>query len=415
MKKYLIIAFSIFLLIGCQKPSESAVVSPANMSHALSLVDSLSIDDQIIYFIHIYAETPDYQPVEAKGEGVSCVDDVGRFMEVLEKEILEYKRTDLLPIARGMTRFLLYMCRDDGLWYNFIDADGKINRDYRTSKADFEWWAARGIRGLVAAYNIFYESKNDWGLLDRIKGKIETTGPLLEEALESYPQTRDTEFGERPAWLIRHAPDMNSEFLLALTKLHAVGGFDYRDAIEKLAEGLMDYQFQQEGHMLDGMYFCWQNIWHNWGNNQAYALLETYRITGDPKILESVQRWADDFVTFLIEHNFPRRIEMNNDGTYKMSTCPQIAYGINSLYRGMKSLAEITGKPEYEAYAEQIFAWVTGENIAGAVMYDAETGRVYDGINDGPTVNFNSGAESTIEGLLAIQKRGKYNDIGTEK
>jgi len=45
-------------------------------------------------------------------------------------------------------------------------------------------------------------------------------------------------------------------------------------------------------------------------------------------------------------------------------------------------------------------------NPAGVSMYDEKTGRTFDGI-DGPSpvkVNRNSGAESTIEALLAIQK-----------
>ncbi|MCG2716196.1 MAG: hypothetical protein L6422_07915 [Candidatus Marinimicrobia bacterium] len=408
MKKLCVTLMIFSVFISCNKKIEPKPSSPINLSHALNLVDSVEVDGTQLYFIHIYADAPDYKPVEAAGEGVSCVDDVGRFMEVLETEILKYKRTDLLPIARGMTRFLLYMCRDDGLWHNFIDADGKINREYRTSIADFEWWAARGIRGLAAAYNIFKESENDCELLSRLKAKIETTIPQLEEVLKSYPQTHATELGERPSWLIHHAPDMSSEFLLALTKLHSTVEFDYLDAIEKLAEGLIVCQFQQEDHRLNGMYFCWNNIWHGWGNNQAYALLETYKITANPDILKSVQLWADFFIPFLIDNNFPHRIELSSDGTYQMATYPQIAYGINSLYRGVKTLAEITGKPEYKAYAEQIFAWFTGHNIAGAAMYDAETGRVYDGINDGPKVNLNSGAESTIECLLAIQKRGGF-------
>ena len=48
--------------------------------------------------------------------------------------------------------------------------------------------------------------------------------------------------------------------------------------------------------------------------------------------------------------------------------------------------------------------WFTGNNDANFVMYDSNTGRGYDGLN-GVTgkVNRNSGAESTIEALLAIQ------------
>ena len=36
-------------------------------------------------------------------------------------------------------------------------------------------------------------------------------------------------------------------------------------------------------------------------------------------------------------------------------------------------------------------------------MYDPATGRCYDGINSPVDINRNSGAESTIEALLALQ------------
>lgn len=142
-------------------------------------------------------------------------------------------------------------------------------------------------------------------------------------------------------------------------------------------------------------------------NNQAYALLKSYRITDAPKIFEGVQRWADDFASFLIEYNFSRRIKVSTDGTYKMSTCSQIAYGINSLYRGMKSLAEISGKPEYKMCAEKIFDGFKGDDIANTPMCNPKTGQCFDGINSQDEVKFNFGAESTIECLLPIQKRSQ--------
>jgi hypothetical protein len=43
-----------------------------------------------------------------------------------------------------------------------------------------------------------------------------------------------------------------------------------------------------------------------------------------------------------------------------------------------------------------------GNNPAKTAMYDPKTGRCFDGIIDSTTVNYNSGAESTIEGLYTI-------------
>lgn len=52
------------------------------------------------------------------------VDHVGRLLEVIETEIVVYAQVDLLPLTRGLSRFLLEMQRENGLWYHFIEADG---------------------------------------------------------------------------------------------------------------------------------------------------------------------------------------------------------------------------------------------------------------------------------------------------
>ena len=111
-----------------------------NLNHALSLVDSIEINDQLIAFIHIFAEAPDYRPVSAVGEGIACVDDVGRFMEVLEYEILNRKSRKYIPLMRQMTRFLLYMSNSDGTWNNFIYSNGDRNVSHKNSEASCVLW-----------------------------------------------------------------------------------------------------------------------------------------------------------------------------------------------------------------------------------------------------------------------------------
>jgi hypothetical protein len=44
-------------------------------------------------------------------------------------------------------------------------------------------------------------------------------------------------------------------------------------------------------------------------------------------------------------------------------------------------------------------------------MFSIKTGRCYDGINAGNNINKNSGAESTIEALLTMQKVDKYPSV----
>jgi len=403
------LSFLIALLFCCQcQPGKPVPESPINLDHALSLVDSVQVNGEQLYFIYIYADAPSYKPVKATDEGVSCVDDVGRFLEVLETEICRYGKSELLPIALGMTRFLLYMSRDDGLWYNFIEADGQINTTYRTSTAEFQWWAIRGLRGLAAAHMILQKYPVDLNLEKAVVQRLHSMDIHLGEILKNYPNKVEGMFGPQPTWLIMDAPDINSEMLLVLTKLHGYADFIYQDEIKKIADGLVDYQYRKTGNAVDGMYFCWENKWHNWGNNQSTALLKAYQITKDEKYLHSVQIWAKKFAPFLIENDFPWDISVSADGSYSMNKFPQIAYGMHSVYSGMKLLSVISGNDEYSARAENVFSWFKGKNVANTPMYDPKTGRCYDGINADSDVNYNSGAESTIECLLTIQKRGRF-------
>ena len=122
MKKIFIIV-CIFILFGCSDTTgvkNETIKSPINLSHALSLVDSMIVEDEMIAYIWIYSDAPDYVPIAASQEGVTCVDDVGRFLEIIEHEILVYQRSDLIPLARKLTKFLLYMGLEDGFWNNFI-------------------------------------------------------------------------------------------------------------------------------------------------------------------------------------------------------------------------------------------------------------------------------------------------------
>ena len=147
LKYFTLISIIGLVFLGtCQNRKEDL---PVNLSHALHLVDSLRIDNNTFAYIRIYADYPDYEPVKDPDEGIACVDDVGRFLEVLQIAILNYNRRDLLPLLRKITRFILYM-EKNGRWYNFIYENGEINKSHINSKLDFSFWAVKAKRALAA-------------------------------------------------------------------------------------------------------------------------------------------------------------------------------------------------------------------------------------------------------------------------
>ena len=81
---------------------------------------------------------------------------------------------------------------------------------------------------------------------------------------------------------------------------------------------------------------------------------------------------------------------------------PQIAYGIRPMVYACLEAYKVTGQAAYAEQAGKIATWFFGDNFASKMMYDPQTGICYDGINDDGSVNLNSGAESTIESLLAL-------------
>ena len=86
----------------------------------------------------------------------------------------------------------------------------------------------------------------------------------------------------------------------------------------------------------------------------------------------------------------------------------QIAYGRQPMIWGALKAYEVTGDAKYLELGKELSQWFFGKNPAGAIMYDASTGRGYDGIIDRVRINKNSGAESTIESLMSIQMLEKF-------
>jgi hypothetical protein len=80
----------------------------------------------------------------------------------------------------------------------------------------------------------------------------------------------------------------------------------------------------------------------------------------------------------------------------------QIAYGAQGRIESLLAVAESTQRPALKMLAGIAAAWFFGNNPAGVPMYDPATGLTFDGIDGPDHVHVNSGAESTIHGLLAM-------------
>ena len=81
----------------------------------------------------------------------------------------------------------------------------------------------------------------------------------------------------------------------------------------------------------------------------------------------------------------------------------QIAYGVDSRVQSLLAVAEVGRLARrLEIWPVMEAAWFFGANRAGEPMYDPATGVTFDGVEADGRINRNSGAESTIHGLLTM-------------
>jgi hypothetical protein len=80
----------------------------------------------------------------------------------------------------------------------------------------------------------------------------------------------------------------------------------------------------------------------------------------------------------------------------------QIAYGVDSRIQSLVAVADASRRTGFRHLAGVTAAWYFGANAAAIPAYDPATGRTIDGVAGDGTVNRNSGAESTIHGLLSM-------------
>jgi hypothetical protein len=205
-----------------------------------------------------------------------------------------------------------------------------------------------------------------------------------------------------PAWLIVAGADATSEAVLGLAAYVGTGGGSARArrALERFAEAV--------GAMAAGDTQTWPfrallpwgesiSDWHAWGAQMASGLAAASVVLRSPRLLEPAIGDAAGFTPLLMTAGGP-----DNGWLPAPIDRTQIAYGVDARLQALLGVASAANRPGLLQVAAFVGAWYFGANRAGTAMYDAATGRTFDGISAEGVVNRNSGAESTIHGLLSM-------------
>jgi len=390
----------ILLSAACGRGAENYVVPAGEtpLTVRLDHLQHLGLDAVVrglpVRVVSLYAEAPDYRPTGSPArdgfEGIACLDDAARAAVVYLREYEATGDVRARDEAVRLLSFVTAMEQGDGEFVNFIDSAGRLNRNAPSSRKSMSYWAARSIWALGEAVRVL--GPQDSTLVKSMR-------PVLDRAVSRM--AREIDAGR----LIGGSTTATAEALLGLLAVErAERSKDLVPLATRTAQLLAAHSAGGMATAPWGAHIDFPDAaWHAWGSRSPEALAMAGNSLGHPEFAASARKEADGlWGRFLLAGGIPSAVAPDGTATWY----PQIAYGIGPLVEGYLALAETTGERRYSVFAGLAASWFLGANPAGVSMYDEQTGRTFDGIN-GPTagqVNRNSGAESTIEALLALQR-----------
>jgi multiple sugar transport system substrate-binding protein len=389
------------VLMGCHgaAPVPTSTTPPPirlNFDHLRHLTLDATVASKPVKVIALYANAPDYKPTGSPQrdglEGIASVDDAARAAVLYLRAFEQTGDTTTRNAARGLLQFVAAMEQGDGEFYNFIDTAGHPNTTAISSRKSMSYWAARSIWALGEAQRVFGRTYPEG---------LQALSEPTERAVARL--AREVNAGR----LIGGSATATAEALLGLLALQQANPTAERaELATRTARSLVPLGTGKWGARVDSQ----EDVWHAWGTRSVAALAQASVVLGKPEFLAAAKLEADALWSrFLLAGQMPA--EIAPDGSTK--SFPQIAYGVGAMAEGFVALADATNDRRYAVLGGLAAGWLLGANPAGVTMYDEKTGRTFDGIDAPDKVNRNSGAESTIESLLALQAATRNADAVT--
>ncbi|WP_237706749.1 hypothetical protein [Kribbella flavida] len=344
------------------------------------------------------------------GQGAFNTDDIARAAVVYLRHYKAFRDAHSRKAAYGLLRGLTYLQTTTGpfagnvvLW---MQPDGTLNPSAEPvelpdpSDSGPSYWLARTVWALGESYAVF--RRVDPRFAAFLKARLELALRALErQVLVRYGQWNVVDGRRVPAWLIVAGADATSEAVLGLSAyVRAGGSAAARVALRRFAEavaamgagGVREWPFRALLPWGESI-----SNWHAWGAQMPSALAAASAVLGDRSLLRPALGDTAGFTPLLMTAGGP-----DNGWLPAPVDRTQIAYGVDARLQGLLSVGAVAGRPGLRQVAAFVAAWYFGANRAGEPMYDATTGRTYDGISGDGVVNRNSGAESTIHGLFSM-------------
>jgi hypothetical protein len=344
------------------------------------------------------------------GQGAFNSDDLARAAVVYLRHYKQHHDSHSRRAAYGLLRSLTYLQTATGpnagnvvLW---MQPDGTLNPSADPvelpdpSDSGPAYWLARTVWALGEGYAVFRSV--DSGFAAFLRQRLELAIAALErQVLVRYGQWNVVDGRRVPAWLIVAGADATSEAMLGLAAyVQAGGSARARRALSQFSEAVAAMAAGDSRNWPFRAILPWgESIsdWHAWGAQMPSALAAASTALRDKDLLGPAIGEAAGFTPLLMTSGGP-----DNGWLPTPIDRTQIAYGVDARLQALLAVAEAVGRPGLRQVAALVAAWYFGANKAGEATYDPATGRTFDGVSGDGVINRNSGAESTIHGLLSM-------------
>ncbi|HEY8305556.1 MAG TPA: hypothetical protein VIG79_02650 [Lapillicoccus sp.] len=342
-------------------------------------------------------------------QGAYNADDIARAAVVFVRAATQ-GAAGALADARGLLRTLTYLQDATGpnagnvaLW---MQADGTLNLTPQPadspnpSDSAESYWLARTLWAVGEGYAAFQGA--DPAMAAFLRDRLHLGLDALDRgSLSAYGQWLVADDVRVPAWLITGGADATAEACLGLAAYVRAQPDDQRArmALSRLAEGVAAMRSGDTAVWPFGALLPWtlsQSFWHAWGGEAPQALCRTAQVLGGSTLRAAGLSDAGSFTPQVLTSGGPHNSWTPVPGE------AQIAYGAEGRVSGLLAAADLTSSPGFLTMGGVAAGWFFGANTSGRATYDPATGATFDGVEVDGRINANSGAESTIHGLLAM-------------
>ncbi|MCA1572311.1 MAG: hypothetical protein LC798_18775 [Chloroflexi bacterium] len=352
------------------------------------------------------------------GQGAYNTDDLTRAAVVYLRHWRQFGDDHSRDAAYGLLRTVAYMqtLSDDpstpgderGNFVLWMQPDGTLNYSAdppetpAPSDSDASYWLARAIWAFGEGYEAFRDADPVFGafLRERLDLALDA---LDRQVLVDYGSYRLLDGAQVPAWLIVDGADASSEAVYGLSAYVRAQPGDARARLdlERLADGLAQMRLSADASTWPfGAILPWagsRSVWHGWGDQMAGALATAGSVLGEQRFVSTAVSEVASFTPHLLAQG-----GADQGWLPAPAERAQIAYGADATLQNLLRTADASGLDAFNKLAAIGAAWYFGNNRSGVQMYDPPTGRTFDGLEADGRVNRNSGAESTIHGLLSM-------------